>query len=208
MHAHANKRDTDEIVADIIKLVKNPSIEIFVRKLMDDLCVACPPFTGNRKKNLEYVKELGGQIDELKKTLRQAPNPLCAVLFAPERFWSVWVPQSTSTEIDPKVRDYLAREPERLTRLVEELDRIRAECDRVILLKLGKHGAVRYQQERAAIASREVMRYCGLSLARSRSSTYCKVAGLFFEAATGEYDRDLLRACEALARDPLRAQKR
>jgi hypothetical protein len=198
------KHNTDEIIADIIKLTGEPErIRALAHKLIDDLRIVCPPLTGNKKSNLEWARDLRKRVTAVKKMLRGAPDPLLAFIFAPEKFWSAWVWQNTPIENDPKVRDYLAQKPERLAQLIAELDRICAECGHIISLKPGVHGSVRYQQERAAIASRAVMEHCGKRLSCSRSSTYCKVAALFFEAASGKYDQDLLRACETVARGPL-----
>jgi hypothetical protein len=65
------------------------------------------------------------------------------------------------------------------------------------------HGGVDYQKLSAAIAGREVIEEAigfyperKLSLSCSRTSDFCKIASLFYEAATGEHDCDLRRACE------------
>jgi hypothetical protein len=207
------------------------SIKALCHKLIDDLRKDYPPLAGYRKQNVEWTRDLHKKITAVKKKLA-ASNPLLAPIFAPERFWSLWPWQGTAVEIDAKARDYITQKPERLAQLLAELDRICAECDHIISLNAnprdyvsveknaegatvsrthartaGRHASVGHQQERAAIASRAVMEFCGRRrgkpLSCSRSSVYCKVAALFYEAVSGKHGQDLLRACQTVARDPL-----
>jgi len=208
IQAPAEKRSTDEIVAEIMKEVKYLPVEVYVRRLIDDLRAGCSPFTGSRRDNKEYLSDLRKWTDKGKTLLSRAPRPLAAAVFAPERFESLYPLHGTALGINPRTRDYLAQDPERLSALNSELDRIRARCDELARRDLGKHAGAKSQQHHAAIASRTVLEAVAsqtgtkLSLSRSATGKYCKVARLFFEAATGKHNENLQRACEAVARDP------
>jgi hypothetical protein len=213
-----HKRSTDEIVAEIVEKCGDTSVEGFVRTLMSGLsglCIEYPPLTGNRAVNKKYAKKLSKQIDELEDTLKIVPEgfPL-QFLFAPERFVSLLflaqfpAGQGATVQIDPKEIETFAEEAEtRHGRLTEELAKLRAQCDRIIELRLGEHGSAGYPQERAAIASRELMERCGLPLTCSPTSAYCRVASLLFEEMTGQFNVDLRRECERMAHSPLCTEK-
>ena len=151
------------------------------------------------------------RIDKLRATLEAVPDgfPLLHLL-SPEKFLPLFFPQQRgiTMQIAPEVIDALKQETDiRWDRFSEELTRLREQCERIIELQVGEHGSAGYQQERAAIASREIMEQCGLPLSCSPTSKYCLVASWFFEAMTGEYDRDLRRACESMSRSTLYTEK-
>jgi hypothetical protein len=215
IQAPAERHSTDEIVAEIMKTVKCPPgetakhIEVYVRKLIDDLCVKPPPFTGSRRDNTEYLKDLRKEADKFRKMLGKAPKPLAAALFAPERFGPLHALHGTALGINPMTRDYLAQEPARLAYVNSELDRICAQCDYLLRHRFGKHGAIETQQRHAAIASRTILEAVASltgaeppALSCSPTSDFCEVARLFLEATTGEHGKSLQRACEAVAGDP------
>jgi hypothetical protein len=208
-------RSTDEIVAAIVTECGDGSIEGLVQTLIGGLRVELPPLGGNRTVNEKYAKQLRRRLDKLEATLKAVPEgfPLLFLL-TPAKFLPLFllsqipVGQDATMEIAPEVVDSLMQEPEtRLNRLLEELTKLRAQCDLIIEHQLGEHGSMGYQQERAAIASREVMEQCELPLTVSPTSKYCIVAGLFLEAMTGEDNRDLRRACERMANSPLCTEK-
>jgi hypothetical protein len=89
------------------------------------------------------------------------------------------------------------------------LSKLSERSRRILELRLGEHGSARYDQVRAAAVARELMERCGLPLAyTSTTSAYRVVASLFYEDMTGEYDKDLERACEKVARRPaIRTEK-
>src|SRR5262249_47442115 len=102
--------------------------------------------------------------------------------------------------------------PERLKRFRKTLELIRSRCDLIIESELGKHAGVKHQHEHAAKASLAVLEaaasYAGTELRVSCSPTgrFCQIASLFLEAATGEYNADLPRACEAVASTRMRTK--
>jgi hypothetical protein len=210
-----DERSTDDRVADIVEECGDTSVEGFVRTLIAGLCLEYPPLTGNRAVNKKYAKKLRNQIDDLEATLKAVPEgfPL-EFLFAPERFLSLLflaqfpAGEGATVQIDPKEIGTFAEQAEtRHARLAEDLAKLRVQCDRIVDLRLGEHGSAGYQQERAAIASREVMERCGLPLTCSPTSAYCRVASLFFEEMTGAYNVDLRRECERMAHSPLCTEK-
>jgi hypothetical protein len=228
--APVHKRSKDDIVADIIEIVKirtaksvkNARVKLLVLKttqplverLIDDLRKDLPPFTGNRPINEEYARDLRKQIDKLKKTLKRAPQPVSAALFAPEMFFKLAVWQGTMLGINPQTRSYLSQTPKRLALLLEQLNWLRAQCDQIIRIKLGTYKSQDHRKLHAAIASRELLEsvdeYTGGKLSPltvSLTSDYCRIASLFFEAATGRYVGDFRQACETVAPRPLRTKE-
>jgi hypothetical protein len=224
VRAPASKRSDGEIVDDILKVAgergivigdrRIKSVKPFVLKLIDCLRAELPPFTGNRKINAEYARDLRKQIDKLQKILRRPPKPLPAVLFAPEMFFRLAELQGSMLGINPQTRGYLSRTPTRLAVLLLQLDWLRAQCDQIIGIKLGTHEALEQRKLDAAIAARELLEFVAVVTARKlplswghRTSKYCKLAALFFEAATGEYGADLRRQCETAVPTPHRTKR-
>jgi hypothetical protein len=225
MRAPADKRSDEEIADDILRVVDVRGIVIgekpknrriapirpIVLRLINDLRAELPPFTGHRKDNEEYVKELREQIDRFRKILTRAPQPLSAALFAPEMFFRFAELQGSILGINPQTRTYLSQTPTRLALLLAQLDWLRAQCDQILRIELGTHKSLDQRKLDAAIASRELLEFAanvtGRKLTLSwahRTSKYCELASLFFEAATGEYGADLRRQCETAAPPPRR----
>jgi hypothetical protein len=150
---------------------------------------------GNRTQNRKYAKKLIAWIDEGRQLLADHPeNFNFNVLFAP--YTSV----VECIDIDVVYQKAELRY-EWMSALLSDM---RSRCDWIIASKFGEHASSGYQQERAAIASRELMEQLRLPLApTSSTSAYRRVASLFFEAMTGIYDAELERACEAMARTKL-----
>jgi hypothetical protein len=191
----ATKRSDTEIVDDIVRECGDASVEKQVRLLIEGLRVlkSSAPFNGYRRENQQYLAAVRKQIDKLEKTLKAAPASFkFTMLFAPNQSATL----DTMYQKAEACWEYLSG----------EMARLRARCDRFIELGLGEHGAAGYQQERAAIAARELIEQSGKPLAwSSPTSSYRVVAGLLFEAMTGEQGRDMERACEAMARVPIRS---
>jgi|SRR5262245_6414829 len=222
MRAPASKRSDDEIVADIMKAAgvrgiiinrRIKPIKPFVLKLINDLRAELAPFTGHRKINEEYARDLRKQTDKLKKILARAPKPMSAALFAPEMFFQLAMLQGTMLGINSQTRSYLSQTPTRLAALLAELDWLRAQCDQIIKIKLGAHKALDHRKLHAAIASRDLLEFVANhtgsepSLTCSLTSKYCRIASLFFEAATGRYVGDFRRPCETVAPPLLRTNR-
>jgi hypothetical protein len=201
--APSNSRSDEEIIADIIKIVSYPPVRPLVRRRIKDLrdgaLAKLKPFSGNQKENLEYMRGLRAQIIKLERTLK---NPQSFLL--KPRFWSLWGARGTAIEFAPHIRNYIAEDSPRLKQFAEELSWLRALCDEIIKFKPGVHGNVKQQHWHAANASYEVLEAVG-SYTRtepwptdSPTGKLCRIATLFHEAATGEYDRDLREACRAV----------
>jgi hypothetical protein len=204
MRAPAHKRSDEEIIADIMKLVGHPPVRVLVQRRIGDLRAMLSPFTGNRKENLEYVRDLREQIIKLQRTLKKPQS----FLLKP-RFWSLWSGQGTAIEFGPHIRNYIAEEPPRLKHFTKELSWLRALCDEIVKFRPGVHGNTKQQHRHAAIASYEVLESVGSHTGTepwptdSPGGKFCRVASLFHEAATGEYDRDLREACKAILREKI-----
>jgi len=216
---------TNEIVADIIAAVGGVP-ESLVRRLIDDLRTETPSLTGNKRKNKVATRAVQRTAAAFKRALTTAPAPVHALIFAPEEFWPAFMWQGTAIEIGrcarstqgPTGAPQVPRSVARLEQFISGLDRIRAECDQILKIAPGRHGAVRYQQERAAMASAAVMpfagehremangtvTFAGAPLTCSPTSLYCRVAALFFEAISGKDNQDLRRACATVAQAPQR----
>jgi hypothetical protein len=210
-----DKRSKDEIVAEIMKILEAPLVEKYVSKLIDDLCKNPQPFTGNRRNNIDYLNDLRNGIKRFKRLLRKAPAPLRTVLFSPEFARGLLATQGTTGDFNPNLRNYLSqREPARLTQLVGVLDGLDARCEETARLALGTHAGANQLKRDAATASRDVIDSSitfypekKLSFSCSKTSEYCRIASLFFEAVTGEDESDLRRQCKAVAPPSLRTKQ-
>jgi hypothetical protein len=183
-------------IADIVKERGNLAIEEFIRALMAGFGLLEPP--SNRKANSNYAQALLEWIDQGEKLLSDAPRGFNALtLFAEEE-------RETYDAIMQKRWDAIygmtQRADTRWNYLVELLAKLRAHCDRIVRLQLGRHGGTGYQQERAALAAALLMKRCGLPLTYSNAgSEYCRVASEFYEEMTGQSEQDIRRACERMA---------
>jgi hypothetical protein len=215
MRAPAPQRSTNEITKDIIAQVKCPPeiVERITKRLISDLCAASGPFSGNRKENTLDATELRDQITKLERTLKRLSGSFLLSILFEERFWQVWAAAPGGLmEINANTRAYIAQERTRQNRFIEELGRLHAQCDELIKRRPGEHGSVKYQHRLAAMASFAVLEtdasYRGteLRLGCSPTGKFVRVAKLFLEAATGEYDTDLRWACEVVLAE-LRAKR-
>jgi hypothetical protein len=198
IHMGDQVRTDQEIVQDILHEVRTAGAEApeaGVRGLIEGLRALklYGPLSGNRSSNRKYARKLVVWIDGGKQLLAEHPeNFNLNLLFAPE----------------PAAGDHIEavyqKAELRYGWFAALLADMRSRCDWIIEHKYGEHGSAGYQQERSAIASREVMDQLKLPLAYSSpTSAYRRVASLFFEAMTGTYDADLERACEAMAASKL-----
>jgi hypothetical protein len=189
-------RGDREIIADIMQACDGrATLEIIsrlaggVRQLKQH-----GPLPGFRKANKKYLHKVRDRLNGLETALRDAPEGF--------PFLMLLAPYEAAT-----LDEMYAKAENRWDYLAEELGWLRARINRLIETGIGEHGAAGYQQERAAVASAELMHACGLPLAYSSpTSPYRKVAGLFFEVMTGEQGHDLERACEAMAQVPIRTE--
>jgi hypothetical protein len=216
MRAPSDKRSEDEIVTDIIKCVKCPPkvapyIEPLVRRLMGDLRTLREPFTGNQKENIEFAEKLHNQITKLEHTLKNTPSSFLSSFLFEERFWQIWA-DAQETQINANTRSYIAQERAHQNHLAAILGQLRVRCDEIIKRKPGIHGGIKYQHRHAARASHTFLEAVAihteteLQLTCSPTSKFVEAARLFHEAATGEDDADLRRACKALKAE-LRTKK-
>jgi hypothetical protein len=194
-HRHDHSDDTrsdQEIVDEIAKAVGFGSgdklkIETLIRPKICGIRLdkSKLPQSGQRKVNRAYAKKLRAWLDAGVELFSTAPSPyILALLFAAEPLKS----------LDTMIETASARK----NTFDEFLTDLHKHCDWVE--KSGVHENKGYLQERAAILSCKLMLECGLPLAwSSPTSQYRKVAGLFYEAATGEQGQDIERACEAIA---------
>jgi hypothetical protein len=146
------------------------------------------------------ILQLVGCLDEGEKLVRKLIKDLRADL-PPRSLWGVpWV----IFEFNPQTRNYIEQEPKRLKRFRADLRHMRFRCNGIVELELGAHGHLNHRHVHAALAARALlwaaaaMSGTKLRLACSPTSKFGRLASLFLEAATGEYDADLQRACEAV----------
>src|SRR5262245_15363225 len=147
MRAPANKRDDDEIVAEIVRLVE-PSVELLIRRRISDLREMLSPFTGNRSENQKYMTGLRRQVTDLQDTLAKPQSFLLKL-----RFWSLWGLQGTAFEANPQTRKWIALERAPLT---QELNWLLALCDEIIY-EPGEHAHTDSQKIFAAVDAAEVL---------------------------------------------------
>jgi hypothetical protein len=199
----ANVRSVDEIVTDIMKTIADasppPAQEDRVRRLIAALSNLkhYGPLNGNRADNKEFAERLLKWLDKGETLMRGSPkNFNFSMLFAP----------------DPAVAESMVTIYEqadaRYEMLAEILSAMHRRCEWIIKTGFGEHAHTGYQQERAAIAAGELMNECSLPHAYSSPlSPYRMVASLLYEAMTGEFGKDVERACEAMARKATATEK-
>jgi hypothetical protein len=220
MRPPADRRDDAEIIADIVELA-DPSdddeclldvplslasprtirdvLRDYARRLIDDLRATPSTFTGNRKENTEYATEVHKLAVNLARKLTRPESQ-----FLTERFWALGNTHGDTIEFNPQTRDWVAQDA-RLEFIARELDWLCSQCGRVIELEIGEHGSVQYQQRHAAIAAHMMLREAAnltnteLQLTDSPTGKLCRLASLFYEAATG-CDADLRWHCQEVLR--------
>jgi hypothetical protein len=198
------RRSPDEITAEILEIVRakpGDHIQNLVRRAVAAASFSTsregPPFSGFRGENLEYAKSLrkwicAGIGDNGDKGSLVKKTPSATV------FFGLW-----SRKGEVSAPDAVTRAFSRQNSLIDALKELRARCDVIIEEGPGVHKNVGHRQISAARLSRELMEGCGFEIAYSSpTSPYCKVARLIYELLTGEYDQDLERACETVARRP------
>jgi hypothetical protein len=219
-------RTTDEIVADIIKVIDGgPAIEEYVRALVG----ACRflkdfgPFEGNRKANEEFAHDMIKWIDDGRKLKFPKHGMVFEILFGPKQ---------DASDNSPERLHAVAQQAEANYKdLSDRMQVLRQRRELIIEREVGVHGSVGYLQVSAAIGARGLCEKVGAPLAWSSStSTYRMVAGHLYEAmgqnvcsvmrasssadfgktfarssrrADRETDRALERACKFIAERPL-----
>jgi len=183
-------RTTEEIVAEIAAELGDGSaikenIRLMVQAVRDlkDL----PAMIGNRRRNAQYARRVLKWIDEGEKLFSAPPDgAILEMLFV-------------SRQADPvdSVERLESLEWEARTRRQDWLISLRSRCEGIIAAEIGESGSTGQLQRKAAIAARGLCRMAGKPLEwSSLTSAYRRTASLLFEAMTGEYDRELERACE------------
>lgn len=193
-------RSIEDIEADLVSIFgadQRPCIAILIDAQRH--LAKLPPLTGHERSNRKFAKRLKAWLEEGDKLLAPMPadsSPL--LLFAP--------PGLLRSEEDILRAGHLA-EIKKAT-LAVMLNDLRSRCEWIISSGIGEHGSAGYQQERAAIAARELCEITSKSLAWSSStSDYRVAASLFYEVITGEYDHSIERACKFIAERPLIREK-
>jgi hypothetical protein len=189
-------RTTDEIVREIVQTLQSDQvIEPVVRLLVDGLrqLHKYGPLSGYRKDNREFARKIKRWSEDGEKIFAKLPeNFNVHMLFAPEDCG----PLNTPERIEA-----MARQAEAGYGILKHwLTTLKFRCEWVIRSKIGEHRHAGYQQERVAVAARELCEKAGKPLAwSSPTSAYRIVAGLLYETMTGEQGRDMERACEFIA---------
>jgi hypothetical protein len=189
-----------EITKEIVKEIRKAGTEatdadVYVLVEAVSLLKQYPPLNGYRKDNAKYAAKFIKWIEEGERLMKAHPEGFnFNFLFAPDP-----VPGESALSV-------MQRAAQRYEATSSVLARLRERCRWIISNKFGEHRSAGYQQERAAIASRELMERLRLPLAYSSStSTYRSVARLLYQAMLGrepEDGEDIERACEAVARGP------
>jgi hypothetical protein len=193
----SNGRADREIADDILKEVRKAGVEVpdtqvdvLIKALHEIKHLG--PSSGNRKLNKEYAEKVISWIDAGAQMFADPPEdfPLN----------DLYTPTDDSLLADPAIV-YQKAEQRNDWLLTALLADMRKKCRWIIEHRVGEHANSGYQQERAARVSRQLLKKFGIPLhPSSPTSTYRRVASLFFEAMTGTYDADLKRACVAMAK--------
>jgi hypothetical protein len=189
-------RTIDEIVREVVQTLQtDQAFEPVVRLLVDGLRQLSKygPLSGYRKDNKEFAQRLKRWVEDGENIFGKLPeNFNVHMLFAPEDCGPLNTPERVEA---------MARQAELgYETLRRWLTTLKIRCEWIIRSNIGEHRHAGYQQERAAVAARELCEKAGRPLAwSSPTSAYRIVAGLLYEVMTGEQGRDMERACEFIA---------
>jgi hypothetical protein len=166
--------------------------------------------------NAANTLKLRRQIEKLVKLLDAGDRHCAFVLFAPEESETL---DSMVDEADGRGVRFgielgnlraaidLGLRPACDGPLTRGLDDLRVRSDRLRDGAPGEHGLSGYTQKQAAIAAKELMeRWSRRPGSTDRESPFRRIASLLYEAMTGEADRDMERACDAVLRIQIRTK--
>jgi len=193
-------RTVDEIVREITQALEyGPAIKPMVLTLIDGLreLRKYGPLSGYRKDNEKFARRLKRWVDDGNQIFAEVPeNFNVYMLFASENCGPLNTPERVEAMAQQAEAGHAT--------LKAWLTTLRSRCEWIIRAKIGEHRHAGYNQERVAIAARELCEEAGKPLAYSSpTSAYRIVAGLLYEAMTGEQGRDMERACEFIALRPI-----
>jgi hypothetical protein len=199
-------RTVDEIVTDIAKtLGTGPESKAWIQEFVDAVAgsptIKFAPMEGNRKANKAYARKILRWIGDGQKLIAGVPKTIFLALFCHEQNAPLNSPEAMEALIGPA----LAKHAE----FTAWLANLRARCEWVIQKNIGEHGHAGHIQKQAAIGAISLCEKFGQPLAwSSPTSAYRIVAGLLYEAMTGEQGRDMERACELMAKRKTQTEKR
>jgi hypothetical protein len=199
-------RTVAEIVTDIAKaLGTGPEskawIQDFVEAVAGSPTIEFAPMEGNRKANKAYAREIIRWINEGQKLIAGVPETIFLALFCHEQNAPLNSPEAMEALTGPALAKH--------AKFTAWLANLRARCEWVIQKNIGEHGHAGSVQKQAAIAAINLCEKFGRPLAwSSPTSAYRTVARLLYEAMTGEYDKNIERACELMASRRTQTEKR
>ncbi len=191
------RRTVNEIVDEIIKgeliepsLRQEALTSIANVKMLAD---RGGPLWGNKKENLECATALRKQIEKLQKTLEKMPGHMLLLFFAPDEDAEAVV-MATNAE-----KNTFA--------FVESLRELHSRCKQLEAAKPGIDGNIDHLQRQVAVAAKVLMQQSDKRIGSSSpKSPFRVLAGLLYEAVTGVAGKDMERACDYVARVPVRTR--
>jgi hypothetical protein len=184
----------DEIVAEIVSLLASKeevdkfATEVSVRFTIQFLKDPAQkkPLWGSKKTNTDALSVLQRDIGNLRETLRGMPKEILVQLAI----------EKLPEQIPSLLEQHNAIG--RLKQIVAMLDYMRARCDQLLSQPPGEHGSANFSQRLVAEEAWQLMKNYMLKPASGvAGSTYGLIASLLFEAVTGQYGKDLQRACKS-----------
>jgi hypothetical protein len=184
----------DEIVAEIVSLLASKeevdkfATEVSVRFTIQFLKDPAQkkPLWGSKKTNTDALSVLQRDIGNLRETLRGMPKEILVQLAI----------EKLPEQIPSLLEQHNAIG--RLKQIVAMLDYMRARCDQLLSPPPGEHGSANFSQRLVAEEAWQLMKNYMLKPASGvAGSTYGLIASLLFEAVTGQYGKDLQRACKS-----------
>lgn len=211
-----NKSRSDAIVREIISGLYDQAMEEFIlmgvtldiratiavlREL--DREISCggraksrTAIRGKRQENVENFTAILKELKALQRALAKTSGPALVLLFSGE--------DDVRTEKVPGL-SVQRRIERRLRQITGTLSYLRARCDFLLAEHPGEHGSADYRQRRVAQETYLLLRRHKKEPASGiATSLYGRTASLLYEAMTGDYGRNLERACRAalnLAKD-------
>lgn len=201
----------DEIVEEIVDHLRpwkdhkgNAAITAQVNQELDVLLKLTPLQTKlyDRARNRDHAHQLDSALTELETLLASAPGLLAWFLFDP-------LPPVTMTEdgvlmqpMPPPIDDIERAYRKHADAFAAELKRLRKVCARAIGPGLGHHPNYDHAKQMCASFARGLM--LGLSdrkITGTKDDAFRTIAGLLYEAISGQHDADLKRACDSVLRN-------
>lgn len=197
-----------EEIADHLRPWKNrksnTAITAEINQELDVLLKLVPLETKlyDRTRNRNHAQQLDSALTEVETLLASAPSMLAWFLFDPSPPVTVTEDGVMMQPVPPSIEDIERKYRKRADSFAAELKRLRKVCARAVAPGFGSHPNYDRAKRTCAWFARGLIR--GLSdrkITGTKDGAFRTIAGLLYEAISGQHDADLKRACDSVLRD-------